>query len=423
MTDVRASAPNGDSAISAEPKRHAACDECRTRKLKCSGDLTGCSRCLKQSIRCHYSIQKPMGRPPKRKARADEETPDFSTQSNNSIWPSPGNTSSNSFLIAPDPIAATDALHLCPQLFWQPHSLSPLSQSTPLDPLAGDGNQNHSLQPDRMKNPNLPVPTSSSPWPDFSTVSQSSAMPFASSTSLSDIPSFPLTPQSLCSDSAPPQCTCLSYLYLCLSHISSIASFPVNNHTLCSLYIAARTARDVIRCEACPQNFSSGVQNVMFTGTLLTVVADAWLRVYNSDPVELGMQSAPPEYVSHVLQSEDPAHLWSSWLRQIVRRAVIGGPYDPNVESRCSGQPPLLGLINEVENRQRRWHEPGGHPFPQNPFNSFNGAMSEEQSTDEKELLCMRVVGSARAVISKFNFEPHEFPEGSVPEASKQESG
>ncbi|KAJ6006453.1 hypothetical protein N7451_004397 [Penicillium sp. IBT 35674x] len=425
MTDVRASAPNGDSAISAEPKRHTACDECRTRKLKCSGDLTGCTRCLKQSIRCHYSIQKPMGRPPKRKARADDEAPDFSTQSSNSFWPSPVNPPSNSFLIAPDPIAATDAMHLCPQLFWQPHSLSPLSQPAPPDLLAGNEDHNNSLQADRMKNPNLPVPTSSSPWPDFSTVSQSSAMPFTVPTSFSDIPSLPLTPESLCSDATPRQCTCLSYLYLCLSHISSIASFPVSNHTLCSLYIAARTVRDVIRCEACPKTFSTGVQNVMFTGTLLTVVADAWLRVYNSDPVELGMQSAPPEYVSHVLQSEDPAQLWSSWLRQIVRRAVIGGPYDPNVESRCSGQPPLLGLINEVENRQRRWHEPGGHPLSHqhNLFQSVNGAMCEEPPTDEKELLCMRVVGSARAVISKFNFEPHEFPQGLVPEVLKQASG
>ncbi|KAJ6103148.1 hypothetical protein N7486_005575 [Penicillium sp. IBT 16267x] len=367
---------------------------------------------------------KPMGRPPKKKTRADDETLDFSTQSNNSFWPSADNTASNSFLIAPDPIAAIDAQHLCPQLFWQSHSLSPSSQPAPPDLPAGDEDHNHSLQRDRMKNPNLPIPTSSSPWPDFSTVSESSAMPFAVPTSFSDIPSLPLTPQSLCSDSAPRQCTCLSYLYLCLSHISSIASFPVNDHTLCSLYIAARTARDVIRCEACPTNFSTGVQNVMFTGTLLTVVADAWLRVYHSDPVELGMQSAPPEYVSRVLQSEDPAQLWSSWLRQIVRRAVIGGPYDPNVGSRCSGQPPLLALISEVENRQRRWHEPGGHPLSQhNPFQSVNGNMAEEQPTDEKELLCMRVVGSARAVISKFNFEPHEYPKGSVLEGSKQESG
>ncbi|KAJ5946716.1 hypothetical protein N7454_003555 [Penicillium verhagenii] len=425
MTDVGISAPDGDSATNVEPKRHAACDECRKRKLKCSGDLSGCSRCLKQSILCHYSIQKPMGRPPKKRARADDDAPDLSTQNNNTtFWPTPGDTPSNSFQIAPDTVSANDAHHLCPQLFWQTLSRSSSSQPTPPDLLlAGDEDHSQTLQPDRLKNPNFPVPAFSSPWPDFSTVSQSSAMPFAAPTSFSDIPSLPLTPPSICSDSTAPQCTCLSYLYLCLSHISSIASFPVNNHTLCSLYIAARTAQDVIRCESCPKNFSTGVQNVMFTGTLLTVVADAWLRVSNSDPVELGMQSAPPDYASRVLQSADPAQMWNDWLRQIVRRAVIGGPYDPNglnAHPQCTGQPPLIDLINEVENRQRRWHKHGEHPFEHN--NPFQGENREAQSADEKELLCMRVVGSARAVLSKFNFEPHEFPEGLTPEALNQVS-
>ncbi|KAJ5740896.1 hypothetical protein N7493_000768 [Penicillium malachiteum] len=403
MADSGISARPHISTANLEPKRHAACDECRKRKLKCSGEPSGCSRCLKQCISCNYSIQKPMGRPKKR-ARADDKVPVFSTQSNENIWPSPEDTPPDSFSIAPDPIAASDAHHLCPQLFWQ-------SQG----PSAQPDLYTSSHEPDRSKNPNLPIPTSSSPWPDFSTVSQSSAMPFTSSPNISDLLSMPITPQSPNSDPTVPQCTCLSYLYLCLSHISSIASFPVTNHTLCSLYIAARTARDIIRCESCPKNFASGVQNVMFCGTLLTVVADAWFRVYQSDPVELGMQSAPQDYISFVLQSEDPAQQWTSWLRQIVRRAVIGGPVDPSVSARCKNQPALLALINEVENRQRRWHEPGVHPCPNNPFSPGVGQMmngDDCEGKDEKELLCFRVVGSARAVISKFNFEAHEFPEG-----------
>ena len=357
-----------------------------------------------------------MGRPPKKRVRTADEKPEFSTKPNKSdIWPSPEETPPHSFSVAPDPVAATDAQHLCPQLFWLSSSQSHTSQTKP-DLLAGDDDHNHAWRPDRLKNPNLPVPTSSSPWPDFSTVSKATAMPFPAPVSFPGVHSLPLTPQSLSSDSASPQCTCLSYLYLCLSHISSLASFPVNSHTLCSLYIAARTAQDVIRCDACPKNFASGVQNVMFTGTLLTVVADAWLRVYNSDPVELGIQSASPEYTSRVLQSADPAQEWNSWLRQIVRRAVIGGKLDAEAGTRCSHQPDLLSLINEVENRQRRWHEPGQHPFPQNnPLKSELGADAEEQPTDEKELLCMRVVGSARAVIAKFNFDPDEYPEGAIP--------
>lgn len=162
----------------------------------------------------------------------------------------------------------------------------------------------------------------------------------------------------------------------------------------------------------------------MFTGTLLTVVADAWLRVYNSDAIELGMQSASPEYISRVLQSADPAQAWNDWLRQIVRRAVIGGHLDPEAGIRCSEQPDLLSLITEVENRQRRWHEPGQHPFtginPLSPESSAPGSNEQDQSCNEKELLCLRVVGSARSVIAKFNFESHEFPQGIVPDDLKR---
>lgn len=363
-----------------------------------------------------------MGRPPKKRPRADDEGSEHFTQTNHDIWPSPEDSPPNFFSMAPDPATATDAQHLCPQLFWQPGGHSPSRQPMP-DLLTGDEDHNHSWRPERLRNPNLPVPPSSSPWPDFSTVSEATASLFPAPSSLPDMHSLPLTPPtSNLSDPASPQCTCLSYLYLCLSHISSIASFPVNSHTLCSLYIAARTATSVIRCQSCPKVFATGIQNVMFIGTLLTVVADAWLRVYNSDPVELGMQSAPPEYISCVLQSADPAQAWNDWLRQIVRRAVIGGPLDPRAGTRCSEQPDLLSLIMEVENRQRRWHEPGQHPLTgYNPMDPSE----QEPSYDgnEKELWCLRVVGSARSVIAKFNFEPHEFPGGIVPDDLRGKSG
>lgn len=37
-----------------------------TRKLACSKDDGGCARCKRENIACHYSEQKPMGRPRKR---------------------------------------------------------------------------------------------------------------------------------------------------------------------------------------------------------------------------------------------------------------------------------------------------------------------------------------------------------------------
>ncbi|KAF8461881.1 hypothetical protein BDZ91DRAFT_366119 [Kalaharituber pfeilii] len=46
-------------------KKRAACDECRARKLKCSGNRRGCDRCIRDRVSCYYSAQKRMGRPRK----------------------------------------------------------------------------------------------------------------------------------------------------------------------------------------------------------------------------------------------------------------------------------------------------------------------------------------------------------------------
>ncbi|KAH8905472.1 hypothetical protein BR93DRAFT_798422 [Coniochaeta sp. PMI_546] len=53
------------------PKRRA-CDECRSRKLACTKEADGCSRCKRDGVRCHYSQQKQMGRP--RKVKRPQET-------------------------------------------------------------------------------------------------------------------------------------------------------------------------------------------------------------------------------------------------------------------------------------------------------------------------------------------------------------
>ncbi|KAI3329240.1 hypothetical protein HD806DRAFT_530637 [Xylariaceae sp. AK1471] len=56
-------------------QKHRACDECRTRKLACTKESDGCSRCKRENIPCHYSAQKPMGRPRKRPREESDEKP------------------------------------------------------------------------------------------------------------------------------------------------------------------------------------------------------------------------------------------------------------------------------------------------------------------------------------------------------------
>lgn len=363
-----------------------------------------------------------MGRPPKKRTRTDDEGVDPPALSGAEVWPSPEDSQQSSLVMSPYTVNFSDIDHLCPQLYWRPGTATNtnLPQSQSADLLSGYEDHNHTWRPDRLKQQNLPVPASSSPWPDFAAISEASAMPmpYPNPPTFPSTHSLPLSPAtSISSDSTTSGCPCLSYLYLSLSHMTSISSFPVNSHTLCSLYIAARTARDVIRCQICPKVFSTGLQNIMFIGTLLTVVADSWLRVSQVDAVELGMQSAPPHYVSEVLQSPDPAQVWRSWLKEVVRRAVIGGAVGPGAMIPCSEQPDLLSMIVEIENRQRRWHEPGQHPLGQWNSTSMSDSVHSQNQEDsgEKEFLCLRVVGSARDVIKRFNFDPSEYPEGVEP--------
>lgn len=372
------------------------------RKLKCSGDPTGCERCIKQSIVCHYSIQKPMGRPPKKRRREEDQIPESSTEDPGQIRCS----DPTSLTAARDGPPTQEALHVFP--------FSSASTGFP-DPLNTGDSRYNVPQPDQSLNYLLSIPATASPWPDFSTVS-------ASSSSSSILPVFQeialhsTSPQGGNSTGDNTECACLSYLYLCLSHLSTTCSFPITQQTLCSLYIAAKTARDVVRCKVCPRTFATGMQNVMLTGTLLNIIADGWVRVSKADAADLGRQSAFPQHVAFINSTPDPAGNWKIWLRQVVRHALIGGPTTECAKIQCSSSPDLLSIIKELESRQRSWHSGrGSHPLHQKQSSDSNGhSPLTEEDCDEKDILCLRVVGSARLVIDKLNFEPHEYPDGVV---------
>ncbi|KAL4888404.1 C6 finger domain protein [Aspergillus ambiguus] len=388
-------------------KRHAACDECRKKKLKCSGEMTGCSRCVKQSLVCHYSIQKQMGRPPKKRAREDDgDVGLFGIPDGSDMLPEFSESLYGLSGLDPETAPMPDSSYLCPPVYTAPFSRPQAFLST-------DENHNHSWQTDAGKF-STPLPATTSPWPDFSSVSAATScmvsLPPALS-HMSQMASPPLTPEN--NDSSDNQCACLHYLYLCLSHLSSLAPFPISQHTVCSLFIGAKTARMVLRCEVCPLNFATAMQNVMFTGTLLNVLGDSWLRVSKADAIELGKQAAPPEYVSEVTKnSPDPAETWKDWLRQTVRSGVTGLPADPAGTVKCADSPSLLSLVEEMETRQRRWHTDRPPHYP--PVVGTNSSKEWTEQRNEQDMLCIRVAKSARDVIAKFDFQPNEFPEGTA---------
>lgn len=364
-----------------------------------------------------------MGRPKKR-IREDE---DISTSSGVLETESWTNMNDKQFPFDSENNTAvtSDTVQPCHPSYFTPMDRPP---GTFPDLLSANNEHNHYWQTEQLTS----VPETATPWPDFASVSAASSSLSMMPSDLPEMQTYPLSPPNSDSPDTSAQCTCLSYLYLCLSHLSSLTPFPISQHTLCSLFIASKTARHVIRCEICPKRFATGMQNVMFLGTLLNVIADTWLRVSQTNAEELGRQAAPAPYVASLMQNSNPLERWRAWLRQTVRSAVIGGPIDEAGRSQCSDSPDLLSLIKEMEARQRNWHSSEtSHPLHQSQhFQSANGqsptndnfgaighweaADAQRDACNEKDLLCLRVVGSARKVISKFNFEPYEYPDGVV---------
>ncbi|KMP04331.1 hypothetical protein CISG_03598 [Coccidioides immitis RMSCC 3703] len=377
------------------PKRHTACDECRQRKLKCSGEATGCSRCVKQSLVCHYSLQKPMGRPPKRK-RSDE--------SKNSI---PSQTLDDSNITdllpilegIPDPVGALEAANMCPAIY---KSFMTNQYDLRAGPFVTDGPifESEVFQPEPLLE-----------WkphnPDYSQIN--TPMMFQTPNYQPTDSSFsPLAP------SLTTQCSCLSYLYLCLSSISTLSSFPLSVHTLTTLYSAARTAKSVIHCQICPQAFNTSMQNLMLLGTLLNVVADGWLLVFGKDAEALGNLSVDPSYIASLPTDPEPRRKhWRAWLHNVVKHAVIGSSVPPivhAVQSQCLETPSLLSLIEDMEERQRKIHAEGQTWQDKAYPADAPGTVCQHQSEHNKEqdYFCLRVIGSARKVIARFNFDEGE---------------
>ncbi|KAJ2892499.1 putative c6 finger domain-containing protein [Zalerion maritima] len=91
-----------DTTPEKQQTKHRACDECRSRKLACSKEPDGCARCKKEGVACHYSLQKPMGRPRKRPCPDNEATQEkpkqqqqSQTQSRKISTPTSSNTPKN----------------------------------------------------------------------------------------------------------------------------------------------------------------------------------------------------------------------------------------------------------------------------------------------------------------------------------------
>ncbi|KIX06518.1 uncharacterized protein Z518_04494 [Rhinocladiella mackenziei CBS 650.93] len=415
--------PAYSAAFDADPsaKRHAACDECRKRKLKCSGEPTGCERCIKQNLICHFSPQKQMGRPRKRvkiddfshKATMTTTTQPHSTSSQSQPPPPPAPEPAIDPELSGNAIERTNFENICNAPITQSikrSSATARAQSAPESSsfnhsgggsgVTSQGSSNASpsdaprTPPDGDVMSSVSYPTDVSLWPDFSDMTML-PMPVQDSHEKDDFSStdpsithshhhasqpvdLDADPSTLTQLPAVPACPCLPNLYLTLSTLSTLSAFPVSSGTIDTLLNAHRTGRSVVYCSVCPQKFQSGSQNVMLGSVLITVLADHWQRVKKATAKELRSgfdtdSSSTADLDSGNISIREDLE-WRTFGYNLIRAYVFGDapipqvPYTNSLFSSLSNQRPytLCDLFDAFERRQKQWHGllPGSTEFP-----------------------------------------------------------
>ena len=404
------------------------------RKLKCSGEPTGCARCVKQNLTCHFSAQKQMGRPRKRQKTDDvpnnEEIPPArpaqskSSQSQHAAQRPPQPPTIDPNLTEKD-VERTSFQNLCGAAIAQSirktsHEARMTAQRTSSKSNGnGNGGRNtHSSSKtssyDDLETPpngsgippDVGYPTDVSQWPDFSDLSMLPMLVQDShehakasyedsnpghsiangSTPYSNyMPDPDANPITLTQLPPVPACPCLPNIYLTLSTLSALSAFPVSSGMLDALMNAHRIARSVIYCPVCPQKMQSGSQNVFFSTTLITVVADHWHRVRKASAKELKVGFGSSDSESAVV--DEPMNVredleWRTFGYHLIRAYVFGDqgiPFPPTStvmpasatnrtsqimpthtstsESDTSTIYTLDSLIQALERRQKQWHD------------------------------------------------------------------
>lgn len=223
-----------------------------SRKLACSKEPDGCERCKRDNIACHYSEQKPMGRPRKRRhvetlevdvapSRQDQEfddlVPPFSTGDELSYDDMPLiNTYFEKHQMEPDLSISEEALSR--------------DTSNPV--------QEELRRPDSFSN-------------------------LDSTALLLNAPSLSVSGKGPNSQNAGP-CACLASMYLSLA---SLQEFPAEiKSALVTVRSAAVTAEKVLHCPQCmailtiePTPPIETFQNMMLLGTILPIIANGYMRL------------------------------------------------------------------------------------------------------------------------------------------------
>ena len=357
---------------SANFKPHNACDECRARKLKCSGELTGCARCRADRVACRYSPRKQMGRPRKKRTGNELQQQEYEPwPMDNSSQGVEGSYSSGSNMLYGDSHAQSSSASGYPSMAG--HAMP--------SPNLSYGFSNMDLNYANQSSPPLDLPSMSMlpmDMPiDFSNLNfgtlpnlsqdyyPASGANYPYAPSPSQPPSSLPTPPSATSprSSSEYNCSCLSNLYKALQHLPTHTADPTFPHTLQPLRKGLRTAAALLHCNHCTSNYASALQNSMGSTTLMHMIVVAYAkllhhidqRARSSSKIKFRYGETDSESHGGSLDGvtvDLSGAEWRNFARKAVRRELIG---DEDDESQSQGQS-VMGVLEGLRARQREWH-------------------------------------------------------------------
>ncbi|KAI9819965.1 MAG: hypothetical protein M1827_006535 [Pycnora praestabilis] len=399
----------------AELKQHTSCDECRARKVKCSGEQqpTGCSRCRREALVCKYSVKKQMGRPRKRKSSSLNESDtalpsDVATKdvgSFHNIDPSNGNLTA---VLAHDNSIQNKVLQAYDTMSTVKDWTSvPSEHCEEISALPAETTQDHFMGKDALSD----IPQYI--WPDQMPMDLLALNPTVSQATSVSTTSGPVTPKE---DTA---CACLPSAYLTLSSLQAHLSSPsayLFPFSLSMLRDALGTARTLIRCPHCPLTFSSGVQNLMLLGTLFPLITEGFgkmLRNIDQEAVAMEATNATKRFRMGDM-TERSAHLhtgtldcpaafeieldtnqWRQMARSVIRSRVLG--LGTEHES-------LSGLVDELSRRQETQHT-SLRLHPDDIGNSVACNPQGGRPETNGDFVCLRILDNIRKMVKTLGLE------------------
>lgn len=201
-------------------------------------------------------------------------------------------------------------------------------------------------------------------------------------------------------------CPCLSTMYLTLTNLQTLNSFAFPS-VLPHLRSALQSTLDILNCPNCPKEAFSAIQNVMTLSALLTAIAERFhkvLRAINEEAARLEQAGLTKEYrmgdmsveTLHLhtggldcpmgFEIELAAEEWRKLAKKVIKTEVLG---------KGKARNPLINLVEQMEQRQKKWHTVGGYTERGHVF----GDCREVMPHDSREPVCLRMIGGVRMMI------------------------